>query len=113
MFGMSGEVERKILKEIEEEVQRILSEEKRREVSKTSIDVHYLKSMKEDLLRNLIEAGGGKMILIALDQENLSRLKGKISELARKIREANGELYFIRWPTLLISLGDVQIKVHD
>ena len=109
---MSGEVERRILREIEEEVQKILSEEKR-EVSKAPIEIHYLKTMREDLLEELLGEGGGKVILLALSQENLDQVKGRISELAQRVREANGELYFVRWPTLLISLGDTRIRVHD
>jgi len=107
-------VERKILREIEEEVQKILSEEKKRqEVSKAPIEIHYLKTMREDLLEELLGEGGGKVILLALSQENLDQVKGRISELAQRVREANGELYFVRWPTLLISLGDTRIRVHD
>ena len=106
-------MERKILREIEEEVQKILSEEKKREVSKAPIEIHYLKTMREDLLEELLGEGGGKVILLALSQENLDQIKGRISELAQRVRKANGELYFVRWPTLLISLGDTRIRVHD
>ncbi len=113
---MRGERDREILEEIEKEVQRILSE-KRKKREKASIEplrIRYFKSVDRDSLRRLRnEMGGAGAILVALNHPDLSGIMEEISELAEKARELNGDIYLIRWPVLLITLEGTRLEIRE
>jgi len=110
---MSEEVEQRILREVEEEVRRILRDGGRAGSSEKMVEVHYLKSMRDKLLRELIKAGGRKIVIAALDREGVHGIREGVLELSKLAREMGGELYFIRWPALLITIGGLKVEVHE
>ncbi|MCX8187944.1 MAG: hypothetical protein N3F65_04975 [Nitrososphaeria archaeon] len=109
---MSHGGEADILKEIEEEVKILLGEKRNIRLGKAVI---YYFSLKQDSeLGNILEAmRKGDVVLVSFEGSDLENIKEKISMLARKLGEADGEIYFIKWPTLLlVKRNNVELKVH-
>lgn len=110
--AMSHGGEADILKEIEEEVKILLGEKRNIRLGKAVI---YYFSLKQDSeLGNILEAmRKGDVVLVSFEGSDLENIKEKISMLARKLGEADGEIYFIKWPTLLLVKRDnVELRVH-
>jgi len=111
---MRGEDE-DILEEIEREVQKILSREReKRKMEEKPLKIRYFKSVDRETLRKLIEGLEPEgAVLIALKASELESIKEEVSELAKRARELNGEIYLIRWPILLVTLGGTELEIHE
>lgn len=107
------EEENEILKDVEEEVRRILSEKRVKPVLGKPLVVRYFKSIEqasEELLEKLLEDG---IVLIALREESMSRVKPLVERLAEKVKGLNGDIYLIRWPSLLVVGGKARIEIRE
>lgn len=107
------EEESGILKDVEEEVKRILRERRAKLVSGKPLAVRYFKSIEEvseKLLEGLLEDG---VVLIALREDSVRRVRPLVEKLAEKVRELNGDIYLIRWPSLLVVGGKAMIEVRE
>lgn len=107
------EEENEILRDVEEEVNRILRERRTRPATRKPLMVRYFKSVErvsEKSLEKLLEDG---ILLIALREDSMSRLKPFIEKLAERVREVNGDIYLVRWPSLLILSNKARIEVHE
>lgn len=106
------EEENEILRDVEEEAKKILRK-RAKPVSGKPLAVRYFKSIEEvsdKLLEELLEDG---VVLIALREGSVSRVRPLVEKLAEKVRELNGDIYLIRWPSLLVVGCKARIEVHE
>ncbi|RLG02853.1 MAG: hypothetical protein DRN61_03940 [Thaumarchaeota archaeon] len=107
------EEENEVLRDVEEEVKRVLRERRVKPVARKPLTVRYFKSIEqvsEKPLEKLLEDG---ILLIALREDSMSRVKPLIEKLAERVKEVNGDIYLVRWPSLLIAGDKARIEVHE
>ena len=107
------EEENEILRDVEEEVKRILREKRAKPIARKPLMVRYFKSIEqvsEKPLEKLLEDG---ILLIALREDSMSRVKPFIEKLAERVKEMNGDIYLVRWPSLLIVGDKARIEIHE
>lgn len=109
--GMDMSQESEILREIEEEVKKLLREGKSVHREKTVIHYFSLKrgNKLEEILGPIEE---DNIVLVSFEDSDLENVRERISILARKVSETGGKAYFIKWPTLLLVRKDVEFKIH-
>jgi len=109
---MSDE-EGKLLRNIEEEVRKLLSERSAKKVSKKQLVVHYFKSVDrfpEDRINELLEKG---VTLIALRGNALKSVGSLTKKLLENVRNRKSSIYLLKWPTLLIIGDEIELKVYE
>lgn len=110
--AMSQEQEVDVLREIEEEVKKLLGE--RRSISRGKAVIYYFSLKQDGELGEVLKAmEKGDVVLISFEGSDLGNVKEKASALARKMSEIGGEAYFIRWPVLLlVRRHNIELNVH-
>jgi len=106
--------EGRIFKDIEEEVQKILSERRRvEEALEEASRIHYFKSLDPSLRGFLEKISEREVVLIALREEALSKSMEDVKKILEDLKDERRMVYLIRWPTLLIVGRDVELVVHE
>ena len=106
------EEEKEVLRDIEEEVQRLLGERRAEATPRKTHVIRYFKSIEflsEDSLDKLLRDG---VILIALRSDSLESAKRLAEKLSKKIETRGGSIYFVKWPSLLVVGGKTKIEVY-
>jgi hypothetical protein len=101
---MCGEDE--LIKDVEEEVKRLLAERRPERVQKRpALQIYYFKSPEEVHEEDLMIGLRGGAVLIALKDGPPENTRKLLENVSRIVKQAGGAIYLIRSPSILI-LGE-------
>jgi hypothetical protein len=102
---MPGEDE--LIKDLEEEVRRLLAERRVEQVQKRPVlQIYYFKSPEEMREEDLMMGLRGGAILIALKDGTPESARSFLENVSRVVKQAGGSIYLIRSPSILV-LGEM------
>jgi len=101
--------EEEVLRDIEEEVERLLSGRGARKRRGGRFRITYLR-LDHELSREEVEKALREgAVIIALKGEDLGGLMDRIRGFLKEVRASDKSVYFIRWPSLLILGEDAEL----
>jgi len=101
---MSGEDE--LIKDVEEEVKRLLAERRpERAQKKPALQIYYFKSPEKVREEDLMMGLRGGAVLITLKDGPPENTRKLLENVSRMAKQAGGTIYLIRSPSILV-LGE-------
>lgn len=111
---MSGEDE--LIKDVEEEVKKLLTKRRTAYIhgkSAPPLSIYYFRSLSEVREEDLITGLRSGAILVALKNESLNRAKRFLEDVSQVIKQAGGNIYLIKSPSILIIGELVRLEIRD
>ena len=107
---MTGEEE--LIRDVEEEVRRLLSERKMEHAKKPVLSIYYFRSPNEVHEGDLMAALKGGVVLIALKENSPESAKKLLEEMSKVVKQAGGAIYLIRSPSILVIGESARLEVQ-
>ena len=101
--------EEEVLRDIEEEVERLLSGRGARKRRGGRFRITYLRLDHEISREEIEKALREGAVIIALKGEDLGGLMDRIRGFLKEVRASDKSVYLIRWPALLILGEDAEL----
>ena len=108
---MSGEDE--LIRDVEEEVKRLLAERRQERVQKKpALQIYYFKSPEEMREEDLMMGLRDGAVLIALKDGPPENTRKLLENVLRMAKQAGGAIYLIRSPSILILGEGARLEIR-
>lgn len=105
--------EDELIKDVEEEVKKLLTERRMERIQKKSaLAIYYFRSpdeVREEDLRSGLRSGA---ILIALKNGSLDKARRFLEDASRAVKQAGGNIYLVKSPLILIVGELVNLEIR-